>query len=83
MARRKKELTLIEELLLNSLAFDDKCPHCGRAVHIEPKDLYWYIGVTIIHKDGTKERHEPGWRYECKCGKPIPVAISIGVDDDT
>ena len=80
---KRKELSMMEELILNSLAFNDKCPYCGRAVHIEPKDLYYVFGVTHHKADGTIEKHPGGWRYECKCGKPIPVAISIGVDDDT
>ena len=83
MAKKKKELTMMEELILNSLAFNDKCPYCGRAVHIEPKDLVWQFGCTYHNENGEITKKTPsGFFYECKCEKHIPVAITIGIDDD-
>ena len=78
---KKEELSMMEELILNSMAFDTKCPYCGRAVHIEPKDLIWQFGVTYTHEDGTSETIPSGFIYKCKCNKDIPVVISVGIDD--
>ena len=75
MHNKKKELTISEQLLLDSMQITTVCPKCGRAVLITPKDLYWYMGVTIVHADGTKEHHEGGWHSDCKCGQAIPVDI--------
>ena len=80
--KKQKELSMMEELILNSMEFDAVCPHCGRAVHITPKDLIWQFGVTYVHEDGTKETQPSGFIFKCKCNKDIPVAISVGVDDD-
>lgn len=83
MAKKKKELTMMEELILNSMEFDTVCPHCGRAVHIAPKDLIWQFGCVHHDADGKTVKEIPsGFLYRCKCEKDIPVAISIGVDDD-
>ena len=80
---KKEELSMMEELILNSMAFDSVCPHCGRAVHIEPKDLSWQFGCTYHNEKGEITKKTPsGFMYRCKCNKDIPVAISIGVDDE-
>ena len=80
---KRKELSMMEELILNSLAFNDKCPHCGRAVHIEPKDLIWQFGCTFRNEKGDITKKTPsGFIYKCKCNKDIPVVISIGIDDE-
>lgn len=75
----KEELTLTEQLLLNSLEVTAVCPKCGRAVLITPKDMYWTFGMTLVHEDGTKEVTEAGWRCECKCHYPIPVDVIMRV----
>lgn len=79
----KKELTMMEELILNSMELNTKCPHCGRAVHIEPKDLSWQFGCTYHNEKGEITKKTPsGFMYRCKCNKDIPVAIYFGVDDE-
>lgn len=79
----RKELSMMEELILKSLAFNDKCPYCGRAVHIEPKDLNYLFGCTVHNDKGEVTKKIPGgFLYKCKCNKDIPVAISIGIDDE-
>ena len=80
---KKEELTMMEELILNSMEFNAVCPYCGRAVHIEPKDLSWQFGCTFHNEKGEITKKTPsGFMYRCKCDKDIPVAISIGVDDE-
>lgn len=80
---KKEELSMMEELILNSLAFNDKCPYCGRAVHIEPKDMNYLLGVTYHDEKGNITKKIPsGFIYKCKCNKDIPVAITIGIDDE-
>lgn len=81
--KKQKELTMMEELILESMAFNTKCPYCGRAVHITPKDMNYLIGVTYTDKDGKIQKKIPsGFVYTCKCNKDIPVGIMIGIDDD-
>jgi hypothetical protein len=81
--KKQKELSMMEELILNSMEFDAVCPHCGRAVHITPKDLIWQFGCTYHNEKGEITKKTPcGFLYKCKCNKDIPVAISIGIDDD-
>ena len=85
MARKskKQDLEFMEKVILDSMKFDTVCPHCGRAVHIEPKDLIWQFGMTIVDKDGNKETKLPsGFIYECQCKKHIPVFISVGIDEN-
>ena len=77
--QRFEELSLSEQLLLNSLEATAICPKCGRAVLVTPKDMYWTFGMTLVHEDGTKEVTEPGWRCECKCHYPIQVDIIMRV----
>lgn len=79
----KRELTIMEELILNSMEFDTVCPYCGRAVHITPKDLIWQFGCTFRDKDGNITKKTPsGFLYKCECNKDIPIVISIGVYDE-
>lgn len=79
---KKRELTMMEELILNSMEFDTVCPHCGRAVHITPKDLIWSFGSRIVNDKGEVLKTNPsGFLFRCVCEKDIPVVISIGRDD--
>ena len=74
-----KDLSLSEQLLLESLKLTAICPNCGRAVLITPKDLYWVFGMTLVKEDGTKEIKPGGWRSDCKCGHSIPIDIIMKV----
>lgn len=78
---KREKLTLTEQLLLDSLEITAICPKCGRAVLVNPKNMYWVFGVTIVHEDGSKETHEAGWQSECKCGYPIPVKITMKANE--
>ena len=73
----KEKLTLSEQLLLDSMQLTTVCPKCGRAVLVTSKDLYWTFGMIIVHENGHKEKHDGGWRAECKCGYPIKIKISM------
>lgn len=79
---KKEELSGTELLILNSMEFNTICPHCGRAVQITPKDLIWQFEMTILNSDGSKKTFLPGWVYQCKCGKDIPVDIIMKINKD-
>ena len=76
----KRDLTLCEELLLDSIKLPGVCPKCGRAVLFTSKDLYWVFGSTIKHADGTVTENKGGWHAECKCGQPIRVNIIAEIE---
>lgn len=80
---KKRELSMMEELILNSMEFDAVCQKCGRAVHITPADLIWQFGLRVVNDEGKVLKVKPaGFLYRCVCENEIPVAISVGVDND-
>lgn len=82
MTKEKREMTLMEELILNSMAFDMVCPYCKKKIHVEPKDLIWQFGCVNHTSDGETKIIPSGFIYRCECDNDIPVAISIGVEDE-
>jgi len=76
----KRDLTLSEELLLDSIELTGICPKCGRAVMFTSKDLYWVFGIKIKHADGTTTAEPSGWCADCKCGNSMRINIFVELE---
>lgn len=75
------KLSFREELVLASLKYPTVCPHCGRAVLITPKDMFYRMGMHGI-KDDIPFKVRGHWCYQCKCEGIIKFNIMLETIDE-